>query len=400
MDVRLGEDARGPLRGIRVLDLSNVVSGPLCAQVLGDLGADVIKVESHQGDLSRRLGPPFNDGITPLYANCNRNKRAIAVDLKLPQGIEVVRRLAASADLAIENFRPGVADRLGIGYEALSESNPGLVYVAVSGFGSDGPYSDLPAYDSVIQGLVGFMPTQGIATGTPSLVKCLVADKSTALTAVYAAMGGLLDRERGGGKGQKIEVPMLDAFAAFMLPDVLGSATFPEAEENPFAGFDIHRSWETQDGHVVMMIVEDHQFQGICRALDRDDLIEDPRCATLIQRVMNAQEMFGMLADECKKWTTQELVERARRYDAPVAPANGIPEFLDDPQVKQSRTVFEVQDRSGPMRLLRNPVRFAKSPTDLRARPPRLGEDTDTVLEQAGYSQDEIGRLRKAEVVI
>jgi crotonobetainyl-CoA:carnitine CoA-transferase CaiB-like acyl-CoA transferase len=394
MEVRKGERSTGPLAGIRVVDLSNVVSGPLCTQILGDLGADVIKVEALSGDLSRRLGPPFVDGLTPLYAHCNRNKRAIALDLKSPQAVEVVRRLARDADVLLENYRPDVAARLGLGWDDLSRENPKLIYVSLNGFGDHGPYRDLPAYDNVIQGLVGFAKVQGGKQGPPSLVKNLVADKSSALTAVYAVLAGLLARERSDGRGQRIEVPMLDAFAAFMLVDVLRDQTFPEAPTFALPDLDPHRAWETSDGHVVMMIIEDHQFQAMCRAIGRDDLIDDPRCANLIQRVLHAEELFRLTAEECKKWTTAELVERARRFGAPVAPCNGLEDFLADPQVAANGTVFETPDRTGPMRLLKSPVRFERTPTDLRHTPPRIGEHTDEILRESGYTVEEFATLR------
>ena len=219
MDIEIGGSARGPMAGIRVIDFSTVVSGPLCSQILGDLGADVIKVEAPRGDSSRMMGFPFRGGLSTLFTQFNRNKRALSINLKLPAGIEVARRLARSADVVLENYRPGVADRLGIGYDALSAENAGLVYVAISGFGPTGPYADLPAYDTVIQGLSGFMQVQG-DEHDPKLVRGIAADKTTGITAAYATLAALLGRERNGGQGQRVEIPMLDAYAAFALPDV------------------------------------------------------------------------------------------------------------------------------------------------------------------------------------
>ncbi len=229
MDVRIGEAPRGPLAGVRVLDLSTVVSGPMCAQIMGDLGADVIKLEPIHGDTTRRLGPPFKAQLTPLFANCNRNKRSIAIDLKTAEGQTLARSLALETDVLVENYRPDVADRLGLSYDSLAKDNPKLIYVSISGFGPEGPYRDLPAYDTVLQGLVGFMPFQGRDKG-PQLVKSIVADKSTALTAAYSVMAALFARERGAG-GQHLVVPMLDAYAAFMLPDLMSGETFPPAED-------------------------------------------------------------------------------------------------------------------------------------------------------------------------
>ncbi len=402
MDIEIGGSARGPMAGLRVIDFSTVVSGPLCSQILGDLGADVIKVEAPRGDSSRMMGFPFRGGLSTLFTQFNRNKRALSINLKLPAGIEVARRLARSADVVLENYRPGVADRLGIGYDALSAENAGLVYVAISGFGPTGPYADLPAYDTVIQGLSGFMQVQG-DEHDPKLVRGIAADKTTGITAAYATLAALLGRERNGGQGQRVEIPMLDAYAAFALPDVLGPEVFLPVEEVPPGmptAADIHRTWKTADGHVVMKIIEDDQFRGICRAVGRDDMIDDPRCANLMTRLAHAKDLFAILGAEIEKWPTAELLERGRRFGAPVAPANGIQEFLSDPQVKVNRTIFEVEDeRAGRMRQLRNPVRFAETPANLRRLPPRLGQHTDEVLGEAGYSDDEIRALRSADAV-
>ncbi len=402
MKIEIGSDARGPLTGIRVLDLSAVVSGPLCGQILGDLGADVIKVEPPAGDSSRRLGLPATDGISPLFAQCNRNKRSIAIDLKTPEGRQLVGRMAREVDVLLLNYRPGVAERLGLGYDDLISDNPKLVYVSITGFGPDGPYRDHPAYDTVIQGLTGFLPIQG-DDGPPCLVRSVMADKSTALTATYAVLAALYERDRvtrtDEREGQHVEVPMLDAYAAFSMPDILGDKTFPEYDgpsiPNP------HRTWQTADGFVVMMPIEDHQFAGICRAIDREDLISDPRCANLLLRIIHLEEIFGAVADEIRKLPTAELVARAREFGAPIAPVNEIDDFLADPQVAHNQTILESDDDPalGRVRYVRPPVRFLSSPASFRRMPPRLGEQTDEILGQMGHSKSEIARLREAGTV-
>jgi crotonobetainyl-CoA:carnitine CoA-transferase CaiB-like acyl-CoA transferase len=291
-------------------------------------------------------------------------------------------------------------DRLGLGWATLAAENPRLVYVSINGFGSDGPYRDLPAYDNVIQGLVGFAAVQG-GTGTPSLVRCIAADKTTGTTAVYATLAALFARERGDGRGQHVEVPMLDAYAAFMLPDVLGPATFDPPPDGPaFEMSRVHRAWPTADGHVVMMIIEDHQFQGLCRAVGREDLIADPRFATLMDRLANLDVVLALAEQELRKWPTAELVDRARRFGAPLAPVNDVAAFLADPQVAASGAVVAMEDpEAGPMRFLGNPARFPDTPTSFRRLPPRLGEHTDEVLGEAGFAADEIEALRAGGAV-
>jgi len=314
----------------------------------------------------------------------------------------VARRLAREADVVVENFRPGIADRLGIGYADLSASNPRLIYVSINGFGATGPYADQPAYDTVIQGLSGFMQVQGDES-EPKLVRGIAADKTTGLTAAYATIAALFDRERNGGRGQRVEVPMLDAYSAFALADSLGPEAFVPVEELP-PGVpkpqDIHRTWRTADGHVVMLIIEDSQFHGICRALNREEMIDDPRCANLITRIAHARDLYAELEQEIAKWPTAELVERARRHGAPMAPANGIREFLQDPQVRANRTIFEVDHaEAGRLRQLRNPARFERTPTSLRHPPPGPGQHTDEVLREAGYAESEIASLRESGAV-
>ncbi|HUI27779.1 MAG TPA: CoA transferase [Candidatus Kryptonia bacterium] len=401
MDVKLGNPPTGPCAGLTVLEFATVFSGPMCAMILGDLGADVIKIEAPRGDSTRMMGPPFKGGLSATFTHFNRNKRSIAVDLKQPDGQAIAQRLANDADVLVQNFRPGVAERLGIDYPTLSASHPKLIYLAISGFGPDGPYVDLPAYDTVIQGLTGFMPSQGAPRG-PELVRSMIADKSTALTAAYGVLAALLARERNGGRGQLVDLAMLDAFAAFILPESILRDTFLPTDEwkSLPALTDIHRTWETADGHVVMMLIEDAQFHAMCRVLEREDLIGDERYANLILRIVNGHELLPQMEAALRQLPTATVVERARKFGAPLAPANGVQEFLTDPQVVANRTVFEAEDgQAGQIRYLRNPVRLRDTPPSLHRHPPRLGEHTDEVLRGAGYRDEEIAALRLNGVV-
>lgn len=393
------EAARGPCRGFRVVDFSTVVSGPLCTQILGDLGADVIKVETPRGDVSRLMGPPFRDGgLTGMFVQFNRNKRSVVLDLKRKEGVEIARRLARDADVVVENFRPGVAERLGIGDADLRPENPGLVYVAISGFGPDGPYRAQPAYDLVIQGLVGLMPAQG-GDGTPALMKSLLADKCSALTAASAALAALLARERSGGRGQRVDVPMLDAFAAYALPDMIIRESFQPAEPAE-GGLDIYRTYETADGHVVGIVIEDAQFEAACRALERSDLIEDERYGSFLGRIQNADGLFELLERELRRWPTAEFVDRARAFGAPFGPVNDLAAFFADPQVRHNRTWEDVETPdAGTTRHLGHPVRYAETPASLRRHPPRLGQHTNEVLQEAGFDPGELRRWRGSGVI-
>ena len=395
MKLNLGGEPSGPLAGIRVLDLSTIVSGPLCAQILGDLGADVIKVETAIGDTSRYLGGVRRADMTGFFAQFNRNKRSVVLDLKSEAGAAALRKLAARADVLVENFRPQVMDRLGLGAESLRAENPGLVYVAVSGFGPEGPYAEQPAYDMVIQALSGFSKQLGTEE-QPKLISNLVADKTSGLTAAYATMAALFARERNDGKGQRVDVPMLDAFSAFVLPDAYGPYMFGEPPpEDPSIAQNLYRAWETQDGHVAIIIIEDHQFQAACRTIGREDVANDERFAGLLGRLMNAGDLFSMLEVELAKHKTADLLERARKEGAPMAPVNGLEDFLEDPQTKASEILVEMpHDEAGPLRAFRSPPRFADTPSDVRRVPPKIGEHTEEVLREAGLSDAEIEVVR------
>jgi len=386
--------APGPLDGIRVLDFTTVIAGPFCTQSLGDLGADVIKVESPLGDPSRFTGGALREpGFTGFLAQFNRNKRSVVLDLKQEPARAAARRMADGVDVLVENFRPGVAERLGIGYEQIRATNPGLVYVSINGFGSDGPYASLPAYDHVIQGLTGLMPTQG-GDGPPRLVQGGVADKTSGLTAFAGVLAALFARERGDGTGQRVEVPMLAAYAAFALPESMMERSFPPLESTGPKLTDVFRTWETADGHVVGLMIQDHQFQGLCSALGCEELAADARFADTGSRFANFAELVPLLAVEIRRHPTAQLVESARKHGAPFAPANDVDDFLADPQVRHTTTVLESEDpRFGTTRYLCPPVRYTKTPAALHRHPPRKGEHGDELLSEAGFSSDEIAAL-------
>jgi crotonobetainyl-CoA:carnitine CoA-transferase CaiB-like acyl-CoA transferase len=393
------DDTRGPCAGFRVLEFGTMVSGPLAGQNLGDLGADVIKVETMMGDIARWTGPPERDGINGFFTQFNRNKRAISVDMKSGEGITIVRRLALKADVIVCNYRPGVAERLGFGYESLREENPGLVFVSITGFGPDGPYSDQPVYDLVVQGLTGAMPHQG-DDGPPQMIRSVIADKSTAISACSAALAALLARERNGGIGQHVHVPMINAYAQLALPDMMTPETFrPRQSAEPIVP-NIFHVWTCADGHLVGMPIEDKQYVNLCQALGREDLAVDERFSVLVERMRNIDSMIELIDEEFGKWRWREALAALHEHDVPFAPVYDLQDFMDDPQVQHNRTVFDAQDpRGGTTRFVRHPGVYEKTPATFRRHPPRYGEHTDEILAEAGYSSEEIAALRSSQTV-
>jgi crotonobetainyl-CoA:carnitine CoA-transferase CaiB-like acyl-CoA transferase len=403
MDIRLDETPEGPLKGIRVIDITSMITGPMCAQQLGDLGADVIKIEPLHGEVARWMAPPQKAGLTGFYSQLNRNKRSLAVDLKNPEGIDVIRKLAEGADILVENFRGGVPDRLGIGYDDLRPLNARLIYVSITGFGPTGPYSDQPAYDPIAQGLVGMMPIQGKPFGgKPQLIQSAIVDKTTATTAAGVALAALYARDglNGTGRGQRVDVPMIDAYAANSLPDTLCVDSFmpndmPDAE--PLA---VLRTYQTTDGYVVGMALQDNHFRGLCEALECPELLEREGMRNVGERIADFAPWLDAIEAEIRKWPTDELLERFKAHGVPFGKVKTIREFAEDPQAKHNRTIFDVEHpEAGTMRYVRYPGHLSETPASLHRHPPLLGEHNAEILSEAGYSAEAIHALRANGVI-
>lgn len=403
MDIKLSEAAAGPLAGIRVVDITSMITGPLCAQQLGDLGADVIKIEPTHGEVARWMAPPQEAGITGFYTQMNRNKRSLALDLKSEEGIAIVKKLAAEADVLVENFRGGVPDRLGIGYEALRAVNDRLIFVSITGFGPTGPYSHKPAYDPIAQGLVGMMPIQGMPFGgKPQLIQSAIVDKTTATTAAGAAMAALYARDKPGGtgKGQRVDVPMIDAWATNSLPDMIAVDSFVPnemADPEPLA---VLRTFETKDGYVVGMALQDNHFNGLCEALDCTELMEREGMRNVGERIGDFGPWLDAIGEVMTRFTTEDLLARLDAAGVPFGPVKSVREFAEDPQAKHNRTIFDAEHpEAGMMRYVRYPGHLSDTPAALYRHPPRLGEHSREVLAEAGYSEADIDALLGQGVV-
>lgn len=393
----------GPLEGIRILDASAVVSGPLAAMILGDQGADVIKVEPLAGEVVRQ--PNFErGGLSSLFMNCNRNKRAIAIDLGAPEGAEVVHKLIEQSDVFIQNWRPGAAERVGLGEAELRALNPDLIYCSISGYGPTGPYADRRVYDPMIQGLTGHVAVQ-ISPELPirDVVRNIVADKSTAYTAAQAITSALFARDRGAG-GQLIEVPMIDASLAFFWPDGMIKHTHVDGEEvQGVAIYEAYRLWHTKDGQILYFAASQAENEALFKALDHPEWLEDPRFSTFEARLSDeSRETLGVLIDDAiRSHTTEELLRKMLDNDVPAGGVLELEDLPNDPQLQHNESIMEFEHPSaGKYRQARPAARFHATPQDARRQlPPLLGEHTDEVLAELGYDSESVAALRGKGII-
>ncbi len=391
----------GPLAGIRVLDLSRVLAGPWCAQMLGDLGAEVTKVEQPgQGDDTRRWGPPFlPDGSrdSAYYLCANRNKRSIGVDLSQPEGAELIRALAAEADVVIENFRVGGLAKYGLDYAALSAVKPDLIYCSITGFGQTGPDKDRGGYDFLIQGMSGLMSVTGDADGPPTKVGIPTSDLSTGLYATIAILAALNHRSRTG-EGQHIDLALLDAQVALLANQAsswLNGGPEPHRMGNQHPSMVPYQDFACADGEILVALGNDRQFRDFCAVLGLDDLAGDPRFADSASRAANRAALLGALSPVIARWPSDDLLGAMDRAKLPGGKVNTIPEALGHPQVMARGLVREIAREDGtPVRFLGFPAQFSKTPATYRHAPPRSAQDTRAVLAaDLGLDQTALERL-------
>ena len=390
----------GPLDGVRVLDLTTMVSGPVATMMLADQGADVIKIEAPAGDIMRQYGV-IHRGMSASFLSCNRSKRSLCVDLKTEEGLAIVRKLAATADVLVQNFRPGAIERMGLGEDVVRELKPDIIFVSISGFGESGPYAHQRVYDPVIQALCGLCDIQtDNETGRPHMVRTIVPDKTTSVTAAQAIAAALFARERTG-KGQHIRLAMLDTMVAYLWPEASSPLTFVENQQDPAgqqAGPDL--IFRTADGYITAGAVSDAEWAGMCRAFGREELIEDPRFRTAAARGRNRTERRTIMNQEIAKWPTAEILARLDREVVPAAPVLKRSDVIEDAQVVRNG-IIEIRDDPGlgPVRQPRPAARFDGTPAEIRSLAPWLGGDNAAILEELGYDDAEIARLAGDGVV-
>ncbi len=394
----------GPLAGVKVVDLSAVVSGPLAAALLADQGAEVIKVERLEGDIQRNVGSARN-GFSGSFHVLNRGKRAIALDLKQAEAVEIVKVLTREADVVVQNFRPGVVDRLGVDYNSLAAENPGLVYLSISGFGQSGPLAGNRAYDGIIQNYAGIAYSQGMTSGdTPAIVTQLIMDKMTSYMGFQAVTAALFARSNTG-VGQHIELSMLDVALAFTWPDMgadeilLGDDIDRRKPIGAFQGTQV----KLKDGFVTLMVVSDHEFAGLCQAFGFAELASDSRFNTLTKRQQNRlvylTEVTQRLTDACADLTLAEFVDRIAPHEVPWAQSQPISELPADAQAVHNKTFVEREHPvAGPIREVRPAPIFSGTPTQPAAFGPTKGQHTREILAEHGL-EDQIERLLEAGVI-
>ena len=394
--------APGPLSGVRILDLTSVVLGPLATQILGDFGADIIKVENLEGDLMRANGVSLHPGMSSIFLAINRNKRSIALDLKSSDGQAVLRRLISGADVLVHNMRVAAIERLGFGYKAAAELNPEIVYCVATGFGQEGPDKDKPAFDDIIQAACGLASLNSVGREQPDYAPTLIADKTAGMALVNAVLAALFSRERSG-HGQYVEVPMFETMVAFILSEHLGGLTFDPAPAK--AGYARllaggRKPAPTKDGYIAMLPYTADHWVAFFNAVGRADLAQKYGSGDRQSRNAKIVEMYRDLSEATRQRTTAEWMDICESLDIPATPIYAVDDLPEHPHLKAVGLFQNAQHPSeGSIRYVRPATRFAATPAGVRFPAPLLGQHTQEILREAGYGDEEIQSMQSRRIV-
>ena len=390
----------GPLDGVKIIDLSTIVSGPLAGSLLGDQGADVIKIESPLRPDNARFMGPLRGENGALFAAANRSKRSLALDLKKEGAKEIIYTLIKNSDVVMDNFRPGILKKLNLEYEDIKKHNPKIIQLSITGYGVDGPYSKRRVYDPLIQATAGIANAQSI-DGNPKFVKTLMCDKITSLTAAQSITAALYSREKTN-EGQKINLSMLDTALYFMWSDNMYNFTWLGDGWEPIPNIaDFYEPVKTKDGYIALVAINDNEFAGVCKAIDREDLLTDDRFSTMQNRMMNVIEMQEILLHAYTLFTSEELVERMDQNDVPSAIINKLSDVIDDPQVKNNDSIMSISnDDNNSMQSPKSPALYSSTPCSSNPRfMPDLGQHSKEILLENGFSNEEINEFAKREII-
>ena len=391
----------GPLTGVKVIDLTSMISGPLATMTLGDLGADVIKVEAPGGGDHARHVATRRGGFSASFVNNNRNKRSVIINLKNEHGLATFKRLIADADVLVQNFRPGVADRIGVGEEAMRAINPRLIYVSIAGFGFEGPYVHKPVFDPLIQAVSGLTTVQaGSDDEQPKLVRTILPDKLTGVQAAQAVAAALYARERTG-EGQHIQLSMLDTVVSFLWSSDMGGHTFVGDEANvETAQSFIDLIYQTADGYVSVAVMQNKEWVAFAHAMDRSEIADDERFKTAALREENKDARLELIQEVVLPFTTAQVLERLEANDVPCAPVLNRQNMRQHPQISANGVVIETaHPQAGPLRQARHPAVFSKTNAEVRHPAPVYGAHTHDVLRQSGLSTEQIAALEESGAI-
>lgn len=393
----------GCLAGLRVLDLSRVLAGPFCTQLLGDMGAEIIKVERPgSGDDTRQWGPPWFHGESAYFLSCNRNKKSLTVNLKSAEGRELIKKLAAQCDVLVENFKVGEMAKLGLDFASLQAINPGLIYCAITGYGQNGPYADRPGYDFIMQAQGGVMSITGEAEGEPCKVGVAIADVMAGMYAANAILGALAHRHKTGA-GQFIDIALLDSQVSWLINvamNYLVSGQAPRRYGNAHPNLAPYQAFATADGQIAIGVGNDEQFRRLCVHLDLAEMAQNPRFADNAQRLQHRDEMIARLQSRLREKSTEEWLAVLLAAQIPVSAINSIPQILQDPQVLAREMVTTIRHAAGDLRVLGPVAKFSATPSAVHAAPPLLGQHTEEILGNLlGLAAEEIQALRESGAI-